>query len=84
MARDIKFLVKDIEDATRRAAQSAAVQIMNGLAKAGQLIQASFLPPGTPYPKVQVSEALEVLDVYTHTQSEMYHWPDLKPELGTK
>jgi len=42
MARDIKFLVKDIEDATVRAAQSAAVQIMNGLAQAGPAYTGAF------------------------------------------
>lgn len=42
MARDIKFLVKDIEEATVRAAQSAAVEIMNGLAKAGPAYTGAF------------------------------------------
>jgi hypothetical protein len=42
MARDIKFLVKDIEQATLRAAQSAAVQIMNGLAQAGPAYTGAF------------------------------------------
>jgi hypothetical protein len=54
MGRNIKFLVKDIEDATRRAAQSAAVEIMNGLAKAGPAYTGRFssawyaLPRGLP------------------------------------
>jgi len=42
MGRDLKFLVKDIEEATVRAAQSAAVQIMNGLAQAGPAYTGSF------------------------------------------
>jgi len=51
MARDIKFLVKDIEDATRRAAQSAAVQIMNGLAKAGPAYTGKFSSAWYAVPK---------------------------------
>lgn len=35
MARDIKFLVKDIQKATVQAAREASVQIMNGLVAAG-------------------------------------------------
>jgi len=35
MARDIKFLVKDIEEATINAARTACVEIMNGLVEAG-------------------------------------------------
>lgn len=35
MARDISFLVKDIKDATVRAAREACVEIMNGLAEEG-------------------------------------------------
>jgi hypothetical protein len=35
MARDIKFLVKDIQDATVNAAREACVTIMNGLVEAG-------------------------------------------------
>ena len=35
MARDIKFLVKDIKDATVNAARQASVEIMNGLVAAG-------------------------------------------------
>lgn len=42
MGRDIKFLVKDIEEATVRAAQAAAVQIMNGLAQAGPAYTGAF------------------------------------------
>ena len=53
MARDIKFLVKDIEAATLTAAQEACVQIMNGLAQAGPAYTGEFssawyaLPKGT-------------------------------------
>jgi len=42
MARDIRFLVKDLEEATKTAAQEAAVQIMNGLAKAGPAYTGEF------------------------------------------
>ena len=35
MARDIKFLVKDVQEATVSAVRQAAVEIMNGLVKAG-------------------------------------------------
>jgi len=35
MARDIKFLVKDLQDATVKAARQASVEIMNGLVAAG-------------------------------------------------
>ena len=35
MARDIKFLLKDIEGIAVRAAREACVEIMNGLVKAG-------------------------------------------------
>jgi len=51
MARDIKFLVKDIEDATRKAAQLAAVQIMNGLAKAGPAYTGRFSSAWYAVPK---------------------------------
>jgi hypothetical protein len=42
MARDIRFIVKDLEEATKTAAQSAAVEIMNGLAKAGPAYTGKF------------------------------------------
>lgn len=51
MGRDIKFLVKDIEEATVRAAQSAAVQIMNGLAQAGPAYTGSFSSAWYAVPK---------------------------------
>ena len=35
MARSIRFLVKDIEEATVQATQEACVEIMNGLVEAG-------------------------------------------------
>lgn len=35
MARDIKFLLKDVKDATVVAARQASVEIMNGLVQAG-------------------------------------------------
>ena len=35
MARDLKFLIKDLEETTVRAAREAAVELMNGLAQAG-------------------------------------------------
>jgi len=41
-SRDIKFLVKDIKEATVRAAREAAVEIMNGLAKAGPVHTGAF------------------------------------------
>lgn len=42
MARDIKLLVKDIEEATLKGAQEACVQIMNGLSKAGPAYTGRF------------------------------------------
>lgn len=42
MARDIKFLVKDIKDATVEAAQQACVEIMNGLVEVGPGYSGAF------------------------------------------
>jgi len=42
MARDIKFLVKDIQAATVEAAQEACVEIMNGLVEAGPGYSGAF------------------------------------------
>jgi len=51
MARDIKFLVKDIEEATLRGAQEACVQIMNGLAQAGPAYTGKFSSAWYALPK---------------------------------
>lgn len=42
MARDIKFLVKDMEAATIKAARQASVEIMNGLVAAGPAYTGEF------------------------------------------
>jgi len=51
MARDIKFLVKDIENATVAAAQEACVSIMNGLAEAGPAYSGEFSSAWYALPK---------------------------------
>lgn len=42
MAKDLKFLVKDLEDATVNAARQACVEIMNGLVEAGPAFSGEF------------------------------------------
>jgi len=42
MARDIKFLVNDIKEATVQAAREASVEIMNSLAQAGPVWTGKF------------------------------------------
>lgn len=51
MARDIKFLVKDIEETTLRAAREACVEIMNGLVKAGPAHTGEFSSAWYAVPK---------------------------------
>ena len=51
MARDIKFLVKDLKDITIRAARTACVQIMNGLVEAGPGYSGEFSSAWYALPK---------------------------------
>lgn len=53
MGRDIKFLVKDLEDATLQAARTASVQIMNGLVEAGPGYSGEFSASWYAVPKGQ-------------------------------
>ena len=51
MARDIKFLVKDLKDVTIRAARTACVEIMNGLVEAGPGYSGEFSSAWYAIPK---------------------------------
>lgn len=51
MARDIKFLVKDLKAQTVKAAQTACVEIMNGLVKAGPGYSGEFSSAWYALPK---------------------------------
>lgn len=51
MARSIKFLIKDIEDATVYAARTACVQIMNNLVEAGPAFTGEFSSAWYAVPK---------------------------------
>jgi hypothetical protein len=51
MARDIKFLVKDLEETTLKAAREACVEIMNGLVYAGPAHTGEFSSAWYAVPK---------------------------------
>jgi len=51
MARDLKFLVKDLKDVTIRAARTTCVQIMNGLVEAGPGYSGEFSSAWYAVPK---------------------------------
>jgi hypothetical protein len=51
MARDLKFLVKDLKDVTIRAVRTTCVQIMNGLVEAGPGYSGEFSSAWYAVPK---------------------------------
>lgn len=72
MARSIRFLVKDIEEATVQATQEACVEIMNGLVEAGPGYTGEFSSAWYAVPRGRLQEGQGLLVAFIGMTSETF------------